>query len=641
MVDTIGEDTEIIEPEVEKGWWGWFKIIAASIFALYHLLYTSDLLTLYTPIVIPPAMHLGVHLACILFFTFLLVRAKKGVKMDKPPIYDVVLAFVALAIPLYYAFLFEEILQKTSEGILLYYVFGWVLSFLLLEGARRLLGIPFTCVIAFFLFYPLFSAYMPGVLYHPGHSWVRVGELLFISPSCIMGFILNISATIIVVFLLFSQLLLHSGAGRFFINLAYYSAFGAVRGGPAKMAVIASGFFGTLSGSPAGNVAATGTFTIPLMKKTGYQPHYAGAVEAVASLGGMLMPPVMGALIFILANFIQMPYIEVCKRAAIPAVLYYLALFIMVDQEAVRLGLRGLARETLPSLWNTLKRGWWYLVPLIVLVYLLAGFHYTPQKSALWALVSLLVLAMFRKETRLGPMKLGLASKQTLEAMLMVGVAMACAGIIIGSVSLTGVAVNIASGLVEISGGNLGILLVLTAVVSFIMGLGIGATGCYVFLAVMVVPALVMTGVPAFAAHLFVFYWSLVSFITPPVAVLAFIAAGFAECPPFKVGLQATRLGLLAYVLPFAFVIKPALVFFGTPIEIVVAVVCVVIGTAGLSFGVGGHFIGKINWPQRVLFLAGSMLLIFSHSTMLIGSGAVVLGVAIFCQWLKMRLAPS
>jgi len=634
MVDTTGEDTEIIEAEVEKGWWGWFKIIAASIFALYHLLYISDLLILYTPIVIPPAMHLGVHLSSILFFTFLLVRAKKSVKADKPPIYDVVLAFVALAIPLYYAFLFEEILQTTSEGILLYPVFGWVLSFLLLEAARRLLGIPFTCVVAFFLFYPLFSAYMPGVLYHPGHSWVRVGELLFISPNGIMGFILNISATIIVVFLLFSQFLLHSGAGRFFINLAY-SAFGAVRGGPAKMAIVASGFFGTLSGSPAGNVAATGTFTIPLMKKTGYPSHYAGAVEAVASLGGMLMPPVMGTAIFILANFIQMPYVEVIKRAAIPAVLYYLALFIMVDQEAVRLGLRGLARETLPSFWKTLKRGWWYAVPIIVLLYLLAGLHYTPQKSALWALVVLVVLAMFRKETRLGPMKLGLASRQTLESMLMVGVAMACAGIIIGSVSLTGVAVNIASGLVEISGGNLVILLILTAVVSFIMGMGIGATGVYVFLAVMVVPALVMTGVPAFAAHLFVFYWSLVSFITPPVAVLAFVAAGFAECSPFKVGLQATRLGLLAYVLPFAFAIKPALVGFGTPIEIVVAVVSVVIGTAGLSFGVGGYFIGKLNWPQRVLCLAGSVLLIFSHSTLLIGSGAVVLGVAIIWQWLK------
>jgi len=640
MVDTIGEDAGKVESELVKGWWGWFKIIAASIFALYHLLYISDSLTLYTPVVIPPAMHLGIHLACILFFTFLLVPAKKGAKTNKPPIYDVVLALAALVIPLYYAFLFQEILLTTGEGILLYAVFGWALSLLLLEAARRLLGITFFCVIAFFLFYPLFSAYLPGILFHPGHSWIRVGELLFISPSGIMSFILTISATIIVVFLLFSQFLLHSGSGKFFIDLAY-SAFGAFRGGPAKMAVIASGFFGTLSGSPAGNVAATGTFTIPLMKKTGYQPHYAGAVESVASLGGMLMPPVMGASIFILASFIQMPYIEVCTRAAIPAILYYLALFVMVDQEAVRLGLRGFTRETLPSLWKTLKRGWWYAVPLIVLVYLLAGLHYSPQKSALWALVILIVLAMFRKETRLGPMKLGLASKQTLEAMLMVGVAMACAGIIVGSVSLTGVAVNIASELVAVSGGNLGILLVLTAVVSFIMGMGIGPTGCYVFLAVMVVPALVMSGVPAFAAHLFVFYWSLVSFITPPVAVLAFVAAGFAGCPPFKVGLQATRLGLLAYVLPFAFVIKPALVFFGTPIEIVVAVACAAIGTVGLSFGVGGHFLGKLNWPQRLMSIAGSALLIFSHSDMLIGSGAAILGIAILWQWLRTRLATS
>jgi TRAP transporter 4TM/12TM fusion protein len=359
------------------------------------------------------------------------------------------------------------------------------------------------------------------------------------------------------------------------------------------MAIIASGFFGTLSGSAAGNVAATGSFTIPLMKSVGYQPHYAGAVEAVASLGGILMPPVMGAAIFILADFIQMPYIEVIKHAVIPAILYYLALFVMVDQEAVRLGLRGLGRETLPSLGKTLKRGWWYALPVAVLLYLMVVLLYTPQKSIIWALAVLVALAMFRKETRLGPMKLALASEQTLRAMLTIAVAMACAGIILGGFSLTGVGVNISRQLVDISGGNLGILLLLTAVTSFIMGMGIGITGCYVFLAVMVVPSLVMVGVPPIAAHLFMFWWAMVSFITPPVAVLSFVAAGFAGCEPFKLGWQAARLGIIAYVMPFAFVFDPALLIIGTPMEVAVAVTSVAIGTVGLAFGVGGTLLGK------------------------------------------------
>jgi len=290
MDDTIREEIGIKEPGLARGWWDWFIIIAASIFVLYHVIYVSDLLFIFTPITSPPYFHTGVHLASILFFTFLLVRARKGVKTDKPPVddgvktdkppvydgvktdkppvYDVVLAFVALVVPIYYAFNLVEMRESVGEGILLYPVFGWLLAALLLEASRRLLGIPFTCVVACFLFYPLVSGHFPGVLYHPSLSLVKVGEFMVMSNNGIMGFIMYISSTIVVVFILFSQLLLHSGAGKFFIDLAY-GAFGAVRGGPAKMAVVASGLFGTLSGSPASNVAATGTFTIPLIA-TGY-----------------------------------------------------------------------------------------------------------------------------------------------------------------------------------------------------------------------------------------------------------------------------------------------------------------------------------------------------------------------------------
>jgi len=347
----------------------------------------------------------------------------------------------------------------------------------------------------------------------------------------------------------------------------------------------------------------------------------------------------MGSMIFILCDFIGMSYIEVCKRAVIPAVLYYAALFIMVDQEAVRLGLRGLAKETLPSLWKTLKQGFWYLIPIIVLVYLMAGLHYSPQKSALWAFVILIGLSMFRKETRMGPMKLGLASEGTLRAMLMIAVAIACAGIILGGFALTGVGIAIGSQLAKFTGGNLLIITTVVAATSFILGMGVGPLGIYVFLSLTLVPAMVAVGVPEFAAHFFIFYWSMVSYITPPVAVLAFIAAGFAQARPWKVGWTATRLGILIYVLPFAWVFKPALVGFGTPMEVVVTIASVAIGTVGLAFGTGGHFMRKLNWLQRVMSLAGGMLLIFGHSATLIGGGALILVIAVLWQWLKIRLA--
>jgi TRAP transporter 4TM/12TM fusion protein len=646
MVDTGNHEIERQPPDLGKGWWRRFILIAASIFVLYHVLYISDLLILYTPLVISRSQHLGIHLASILFLTFLLVRARKGMKTDKPPPYDVVLAFAALVIPLYYAFNFEEMYLHVGEAVLLYGISGWVLSLLLLEASRRVVGIPFTCVVAFFLFYPLLSSHLPGILYYPGISTLRLGEFYYISHQGILGRILGIGATIVVVFLLFSQLLLHSGAGKFFIDLAH-SAFGTVRGGPAKMAIVASGFFGTLSGSPTGNVAATGVFTIPLMKKTGYQPHYAGAVEAVASLGGQIMPPVMGSVIFLLADFIGIPYIEVVKHAVIPAVLYYVALFVMVDQEAVRRGLRGLGRETLPSLGRTLKRGWWYGIPVAVLLYLMAVRLWTPQKSVIWAMVALVALAMFWRETRLGLMKLALASEQTLRAMLTIAVTMACAGIIVGAIQVTGIGISISRELLDISGGNLGILLLLTAITSFIMGMGVGVLGVYVVLAVVIAPSLVTVGVPPIAAHLFMFYWAMVSFITPPVAILAYVAAGFAECSPFKLGWQATRLGILAYILPFAFVFDPALLIVGTPMEIAVAVTAVAIGTVGLAFGVGGHFWGSLNWPQRIMCLGGGMLLIFGRSevlgssVVLMGGGAFILAVVLLWQWLLKRAKAS
>ncbi len=630
----ISEQTEKTESPSRMTWWNWFIGISAGIFVLYHVIYLSDVLLIFTDIVISPDLHLGIHLGSVLFFVFSLVRARKSQQTKLPPIYDVVLALIGLGICIYYGIFAEEWAYKSGTGIITYPIMGWILAVLLLEASRRTVGLIFTFIVAFFIIYPLISGYLPGVLHSPSETLSRWGEFMFLAEGGIFGFVLSISAKIVVVFVLFSQILIHTGAGEFFTNLAY-STMGTMRGGPAKMAVAASGLFGTLSGSAASNVAATGTFTIPLMKKLGYPAHYAGAVEAVASMGGILMPPIMGAVIFVLADFIEMPYILVVKHAVIPACLYYLALFIMVDQEAARLGMRGLPREELPSLWRAIKQGWWYAIPIIALIYLMAVPLYAPQKAVIYAMVILLIMSAFSKRTRMGPKKLMIASEETVRTLLMVAVAIACGGLVIGSVSLTGVGVNISRELVSFSGGNIAVLLGLTAAVSFIMGMGVGILGCYVFLALLIVPALTTAGVPEIAGHLFVFYWAMISFITPPVATLAYVAAAFANANPVKIGWQAARLGILAYVLPFAWVFKPALITIGTPLEIVAVVLTTAIGTVGLAFGVGGTFMGKLNWLQRLLCIAGSMLIIFGDSMVYIGGGVFILIVAILWQWLK------
>jgi len=639
-VSCEGTSIEMLDTQTGSKAWRLFILIASVCLIVYHVLYISEFLILFTPIIIAPSTHLGIHLASMLFFTFLLVRFKRGIKTSKPPVYDIALAVISVIVPVYYSVKFPEIIAHAGEGTLLYSIFGWILAFLLIEAARRTLGIIFTCVVAFFLFYPLFSMFLPGIFYHPGYTFSWLGEYYFMAYDGIFSFVLSIAAVIVIVFLLFSQVLIKTGAGEFFIEIAR-SACGQFRGGPAKMAVVASGFFGMLSGCPVGNVAATGTFTIPLMKKTGYEPHYAGAVESVASLGGMLMPPIMGAIIFILADFIEMPYIQVIKHAAIPAVLYYLALFVMVDQEAARRNLAGLSRETLPPFWSTLKRGWWYVIPVIVLLYLMGALFYTPQRAIIISLIVLLALAMFQKENRHNPIRLAFACEDTVRSMITVTVAMACAGVIIGAVSVTGVGVNISRGLVAISGGNLFILLLLTAMCSFIMGMGIGPTGCYVFLAVLVVPGLESVGVPLIAAHLFVVYWSLVSLITPPVAVVAYVAAGIADASPFKVGWQASRLGIIAYVVPFAFVYHPALLTLGKPVEVIIAITTAILGTIGLSLGIGGYMLGKLNWPQRVICLAGSLVLLFGQSITLNVIGLIVVGIVVLWQWLIVRARRS
>jgi TRAP transporter 4TM/12TM fusion protein len=512
---------------------------------------------------------------------------------------------------------------------------GWALAVLVIEAARRVLGWIFVGLLMFFLTYPFFCNYLPGVLHGRAYTPQRVGEFLFLQPTGLIGMPVAISGVIIIVFLLLAQLLIFTGAGKFFIDFAK-SLMGSVRGGPAKAAVVASCGFGMLSGSPIGNVASTGAITIPLMKKVGYEPHFAGAVESVASLGGVFMPPIMGAVIFILCDFIEMAYIKVAIAAFIPALLYYLALFIMVDLEAAKTGMQGIPREELPSFIKTFRAGFWYFLPVALLVYLLIGPMYTPQKAAIWSIVALVALSMFQKEGRISPRKFIVVSEQTVRTLLQVTIPCAAVGIIISSVSLTGLGVNISTQLVTIAGGNLVFLLMLTALTSFVLGMGLGAIACYVFLAIMVAPSLVSMGVPLLAAHLFIFYFGMVAFITPPVCIAAYAAAGIAGSEPFRTGWQATRLGIAAYIVPFSFTLGPALLLIGSLAEIALTLITAVIGVAGLAVGVQGYLLARLNWLQRILLIGGGVVLIMPgwlHSIL----GFASLVVAALWHWAGSR----
>lgn len=639
--DKIEEKLLVTDEKVDVQVRGvWQKLLTAfsCIFMLYHLIYITQILVRTFGIGITSlSHHLGIHLAGILALAFLIVRARRNQMGKGPPFYDIILAMIGAGISLYYGIFFkDEIVFKVGTGLIIYAALGIILALLLLEASRRMLGLAYMLILSFFFVLPLICGYLPGVLYSPNQTLLRWGEFLFASYAGIFGVPLELSATIMIVYLLFSGLLIYSGAGEFLTNISSGS-FGSVRGGSAKMAVVSAGFFGMISGSSVANVAAIGSFSIPAMKKTGYPAVYAGAVAAVAGIGGIITPPVMGAVVFLLADFIGMTYVNVCKHAAIPAFFFYLSLFLFSDQEAVRLGIRGLPREMLPSLWKTLKDGYWYCIPLIVLLFLLIQLQWAPERAGILASLALFLVSLPSKKARLNLAKLAKACEGSLRYLLPLAVAVGAAGIIVGSVTITGIQVGISRELVKMSGGSIPVLMLLTAVTSFIMGLGVGIVGCYVFLATLVAPAMVSMGVSPIAAHLFIFYWAVVSDITPPLCLTAFTAASFAKANPMSVGWQATRIGIITYVLPFIWVLKPALITLGTPLEIITVMITTGVGVYGLSLGVGGFFKGILNWPQRIISIIGSLLVIFNTGIIVAGSGVVLIGVTVFWQWYKSR----
>lgn len=504
-----------------------------------------------------------------------------------------------------------------------------VMTLVILEIARRTTGLALTVTAAIALIYLMFlGPYMPGIFRHRGYSLSRVAPFLLFSSEGVYGSALGTSASFIMLFVLFGDMLEAAGAGKFFIDIAYGIA-GRFRGGPAKTAVVSSALMGCVSGSSIANVVTTGTFTIPLMVSSGYKKNSACAIEAVASTGGMIMPPMMGAAAFILAEYVGVSYGEVCWAAIIPAVLYYLGLFLCVDKEAAANGLVGQKKEDLPKPLAILKQKGYLLLPLVILIYCLVR-SFSPQKTVFWTILILIAISYLRKESRITPRKACEAMKSAVKGMAPVAAACAAAGLIVGAINLTGVGVNFTSSITRLSGGSPFVALLMTAIAALILGMGLPPVAVYIVVSTVVAPALTQMGFSLFASHLFVFYFGIIGTITPPVALTAYAAAGLIEgASAFKVGVRAFLYGIVAFIVPFVFMYDEAFLLSGTPGHVILAVVTAILALDFISAMLIGYFTTRINWFGRIVcLLVGILLFLPNTYTSLVG--IVLAGVMLF-----------
>lgn len=570
-------------------------------------------------------------LALYLPQAFLFFPVKKNTGRNKAGfLFDSLLALLSFFIPIAFAWHGYEMIERGWGYVapLDMTVMAVILWALVIEAVRRTTGPTLALVIAFFSLYPIFAVYMPAFLEGHGRSFATTAAFHSLSVDSIQGIPLRVFGQLLIGFMLFGVALQATGGGKFFLNLSF-ALLGATRGGPAKVAVLASALFGSMSGSVISNVITTGSITIPAMKRAGYPPHYAGAIEACSSTGGVLMPPVMGATAFVMAAFLGMSYAQIAIAAAIPSILYYIGLLIQVDGFAAKQGFSGLSRSEIPPLGQTLKEGWFYPFSLIVLMYFLFALRVENQ-APFYAIAILIGVAMIRKETRFSTGSFFQFIASTGKFLCELVAILAGVGMIMGSLSLTGVAGSFARELVSFAGGNMVFMLILGALASFILGMGMTITACYVFLALVLAPGLVQMGLNELAVHLFVMYWGMISFITPPVALAAFPAATIAQTSPLKVGFAACRLGGVIYFLPFIFVFNPALILQAGAGEVLQAVFTAALGVILIGSAFEGYLVGvgRLNWILRIpFFISGIALSVPEWKTDLIG---LVIAIATF-----------
>jgi TRAP transporter 4TM/12TM fusion protein len=568
-------------------------------------------------------------IAIFLSLAFLIFPGRK-IDADHVPAYDWALFAVSVATSLYLSYHGGDMVLK-----------GWdilapveptiaaaIMCGLALEGVRRAGGMVLFGVCIVFFTFPLWTEQAPGFLWGAGKGPVELVRAYAMGFESIVGMPMRVAGNILIGFLIFGAALVVTGGGEFFMNFAA-ALLGKTRGGPAKVAILSSGFFGSLSGSVISNVVTTGQLTIPTMKRAGYTPAYAASVEACASTGGTLMPPVMGAVAFLMAEFLNIPYRDIVIAAAVPSFLFYLALILQVDCYAAVKGLKGQPASEIPSMWQTLKDGWFYLFSLLLLVYMLVWLRielYAPY----YATIALLVSATFfrKKGHRFNVAKLKELIIESSSIISSIIAILAGIGVIVGSLAFTGVGGAFSRELLGIAGGSLPLLLLMGAVTSFVLGMGVTVSACYIFLAIIMGPALIEFGLDPIASHLFILYWGMMSYITPPVALAAVAAAVIARSGAMETAFLAMRLGSIKFILPFIIVLTPSLIMRGEADAIVVSISACVLAVLFMAAGFEGYLygVGKVGWPSRIALLIGAAGFLYPEKTSYV-AGAVVVAV--------------
>lgn len=602
---------------------------SAIIIALYHF---------GTSFIGYPATHKhrSLHVAMMLFMTFFLYPATSKTSRKKATWYDVVFALLSVSVAAYVWFDYANFINRMGMPNTMDIIMGTILIVTVLEASRRISGWPLVILSLLFILYGLFGQDMPGIFTHRGYNWAKLVNHIFINTEGIYGTSVNVAASYIFLFILFGSVMNKSGMGQFFNDIALALA-GHTKGGPAKVAVIASGFLGSINGSAVANVVTTGAFTIPLMKRTGYSKEFAGSVEATASVGGQLLPPIMGAAAFIMAEMLGVRYGVIVISAAIPALLYYFGIMVQVQLRANKNNLVGVPKEELPKVKDVMKTRGHLVIPIIFLLYMLLFSGKTVIFSAFLTIVVTIVISMLKKETRMSLKDLLDAFEEGTRSTVSVAVACAVVGIIIGVVSLTGFGLNMANAIILLGQSNKIATLVLTMVTCMILGMGLPSIPAYLITATMAAPALIQLGVPDIAAHMFVFYYAMFANLTPPVALASFAAAGISGGDPMKTGLQSVKLALAGFIVPYMFVYNTSLLLIDTSALVAIRVVITsIIGVFMIGVSAEGFLFSKINFVFRAAVFVGSLFLI-SESVFQDIVGLLILVALIVIQKIKTK----
>lgn len=612
----------------------YFGLLAFTLFQVYTAIFGQ----------FPAQIQRTVHLGFALTFVFLLFPASRKLSKRTIPFYDYILAGIAIVVGSYWVINYERLVQSLGQLQTMDFYVGLLAIVIVLEGARRAVGLPITIIAGLFLLYAFYGRYMPDFMAHRGQSLDSIVNLMFFSTDGILGTPLAVSSTFIFAFLLFGAFLVKTGVGEYFNDLAIAIA-GKLTGGPAKVAIFSSALQGTISGSSVANVVTSGSYTIPMMKRLGYNKNFAGAVEASASTGGQLMPPIMGAAAFLMVEFIGrgVTYWDIAKAAAIPAVLYFTGIWIMTHFEAKRLGLRGLKDEEMPDRSKVFKKIYLLLPIILIIILMMSGVPVI--HAALYGILSCIIVGFINPDVKFGVKEIIDGMVEGARSALAVAAATACAGIIVGVVVKTGLGLSLANSLVKLAGGSILLTLFFVMIASLILGMGAPTTANYVITSTIAAPAIIALlapDVPASAAplvivlsaHFFVFYFGIIADITPPVALAAFAASGISGGDPIRTGVNSAKLAIAAFIIPYMIVFSPALLMIDVTIwQILWVVFTAIMGMIAIGVGIIGYWYRPVSWIERIILLAAGLAMIYPES-LSDTIGLIVFGVMFVIQWM-------